>query len=306
MNFIDLHTHTNCSDAEVTLAQTLTAAEHLGISLLSVTDHNTVDAYFDLDGHRRLYSGKILPGVELSTVFHGEVIEILGYGIDVVHMKSFTDRHYLGFREKQIKAAKLDTLAMCRIGVCLDDAYVKAMTESPESLFDPSRETNRSYLLREIKRHPENAHFFKDEQEFQTINLQRFTRDYIYNTKSTLFSDQSSLYPDLETVLSAITESGGLSFLAHAFVYSENILHALDEIAACGVDGMECFYGTFTAEQKQFMRNYCDQKQLFQSGGSDHHGTVMRPQNPLGFSGGEKIPASLIEPWFARIEKTLL
>ena len=89
MKFIDLHTHTNHSDAEIEPAHSLAVAEELGLSLFSFSDHNTVSAYSDLSDIRNLFSGGILPAVELSTTFKGDVIEVLGYGIDTEKRRSY-------------------------------------------------------------------------------------------------------------------------------------------------------------------------------------------------------------------------
>lgn len=306
MKYIDLHTHTNFSDAEVSLEHSLAAAEELGLAVFSVTDHNTVAAYGDLARHRRLYSGKILPAVELSTVYNGEIIEIIGYGVDVSAMGVLIAKSYPSFYDKQVREAGMDVLALLKAGVTLDPEFVRKMVEEPQSIFDPSRCTNRPYLLREIKKHPENARFFASEEEFRTIGEGKFTRNYLFNAKSPIYSDQSSLCPSLSEVIAMIRECGGLAFLAHTFAYSENIVRALDGIVAYGLDGLECCYGTFTAEQKRFVSDYCDAHNLYKSGGSDYHGRVMRPDNVLGYSAGEKIPFSLIEPWFGKVENTLL
>ena len=306
MKYIDLHTHSNFSDGKVTLEHSLAAAEEHCLSLFSVTDHNTVAAYSHLNECRHLFSGKILPGVELNTTFRGDVVEILGYGIDTEKMASLISENYPSAYEKQILESRLNAEAMVAAGVTLDPEFVRAMTHEPWTLFDVSRESNRVYLLAEIKRHPENARFFESEEEFLTLDRHRFMRKYLFNAKSPLYSDQSPLCADLPTVLDMIKACGGLTFLAHPFCYSENVLSGLDEIAEYGLDGMECFYGTFTPEQKQFMADFCDRRGLFKSGGSDYHGLTMRPANLFALSAGELIPFSLIEPWYEIIEKTLI
>lgn len=306
MKYIDLHTHTNRSDALVEPRQSLSEAETMGLSLFSFSDHNTVAAYSDLSEIRHLFSGKILPAVELSTTFKGDVIEILGYGIDTEKMSGLISRNYLSFYDKQVKESRLDTDAMLAAGVTLDSEFVRVMREEPWTLFDPSRETNRGYLMREMQRHPENVRFFESEEEFLNLTFQRFSRDYLFNAQSALYSDQSPLSPDFSTVLDMISACGGLAFLAHPFVYSQNVIAALDELARSGIDGMECFYGTFTREQKKFLLDFCEEKGLFKSGGSDYHGVKMRPQNVLGLSDGEKIPFELIEPWYGRVENSLI
>ena len=267
---------------------------------------NTVAAYSALDESRHLFSGAILPAVELSTTFKGDVIEILGYGIDVGKMSPLISESYYSFYDKQVKEARLDAEAMLAAGVTLDAEFVRAMTKEPWTIFDPSRQTNRPFLLAEMKKHPENARFFESEEEFLAINPTQFSRNYLFNAQSALYSDQSSLSADLPTVLDMIKKCGGLSFLAHPFIYSKNVISSLDVLATVGLDGMECFYGTFTAEQKRFLFNFCEEKGLYKSGGSDYHGIKMRPTNPLGYSNGEKIPHSLIEPWFQKIERSLI
>ncbi len=306
MKYIDLHTHTNHSDAVVSPEHSLAEAEKLGISLFSFSDHNTVEAYRNLTDIRHIFGGKILPAAELSTTFKGDVIEILGYGIDTEKMSGMISKNYFSFYEKQVKEARLDTDALLAAGVTLDEEFVRAMREEPHTIFDPARETNRPYLMREMQRHPENVRFFENEEEFLSLTPQRFSRNYLFNAESRLYSDQSPLSPDLLTVLDMINRCGGLAFLAHPFVYSQNVFSSLDDLAASGIDGMECFYGTFTPEQKRFMFDYCEEKGLFKSGGSDFHGLKMRPSNPIGFSAGEKIPFSLIEPWFGKVENSLI
>lgn len=306
MKYIDIHTHSNFSDGEISIAHSLAEAEKSGLSVFSVSDHNTVEAYTAIPESRHLFSGSILPAVELSTTFKGDVVEILGYGIDVDKMRTLINETYLSFYDKQVKEAKLDTEAMLAVGVVLDEEFVNAMIEQPWTLFDPSHKNNRPLLLAEMKRHPENSRFFDSEEEFLNLDHQRFMRKYLFNAKSILYSDQSTLSPDLSTVLDMIKKCGGLSFLAHPFSYSQNVLSSLDTLAECGLDGMECFYGTFTAEQKEFMYNFCEEKGLYKSGGSDYHGRIMRPHNILGHSNGEKIPFSLIEPWFKKVEGSLI
>ena len=306
MKRIDIHTHTHYSDGTSTVTNSLTKASELGLSLFSVTDHNTVDAYGEITEKRELFGGKILPGVELSTVFRDEVIEILGYGIDVEAMKQFISDNYYTFYEKQVREARLDVLAVLERGAVLDEDFVRRMLEDPESIFDPYHKTNRPYLLKELKRHPENARFFSSREEFENITSQAFSRQYLFNAKSPLFSDQSSLSPTIDEVIEGIHRCGGLAFLAHAFVYSENIISSLDEVASHGLDGLECYYGTFNADQKRFMCDYCDTHGLFKSGGSDYHGPGMRAANVMGCSDGEIIEFALIEPWFSRVENSLI
>jgi len=301
LNLIDLHTHTNYSDGTATVEQTLVLAEHLGLSFLSVTDHNTVNAYDELLQKKHLFSGKLVSGVELSTTFRSESIEILGYGINIEKMKPLIAENYLSFYEKNVRSAAINAIATVKNGATLSSDFVKTMCEHPEAVFDPGKKNDRPYLLAELQRHPENARFFKSRAEFESINRHRFTREYLFNPQSPLFSDQSSLLPSIEKVIHIIHECGGLTFLAHPFLYFQNIINTLDEVVAYGLDGIECYYGTFDEAQKQFLETYCDKNGLLKSGGSDHHGLDVRPNNIMGRSAGESIPYSLVSPWLDKI-----
>ena len=97
MKYIDLHTHTNYSDAVIPPEHSLAEAEKLGLSLFSISDHNTVEAYRNLTDIRHIFGGKILPAAELSTTFKGDVIEILGYGIDTEKLSGLISKNYFSF-----------------------------------------------------------------------------------------------------------------------------------------------------------------------------------------------------------------
>ena len=57
MDYIDLHTHTCYSDGASTVENSLNCAEALNLSLFSVTDHNSVDAYDEIMEKRKTFSG---------------------------------------------------------------------------------------------------------------------------------------------------------------------------------------------------------------------------------------------------------
>ncbi len=306
MNYIDLHTHTCYSDGTSTVENSLRCAEELGLSLFSVTDHNTVDAYGEIMQKRELFSGKILPAAELTALVYSNNIEVLGYGIDIAKMKEVISKTYLCFHDKQVAEAKINVRSVLSHGAKLSDDFVRRMLEEPDSLFDPNRESCRAALLAELRRHSENARFFQSREEFESIGHNTFTRCYIYNASSPLYCDQSSLFPTLKEVIDIIHSCGGLAFLAHAFVYSKDFIDNLDEVIAEGLDGLECYYGTFDAEQREFLCGKCREHGIYMSGGSDFHGLDMRPKNLMGLSSGEKIPESLISDWKDKVADKFL
>ena len=49
---IDLHTHTNNSDGNISVTNLLKEAEKLKLDYISITDHNNIDAYKELQSKK--------------------------------------------------------------------------------------------------------------------------------------------------------------------------------------------------------------------------------------------------------------
>ena len=69
---IDLHTHTKYSDGTDSVEELLINAENKKLEIISITDHDSIDVYSDLEKEniRKLYSGKIIVGTELKTYYN--------------------------------------------------------------------------------------------------------------------------------------------------------------------------------------------------------------------------------------------
>lgn len=146
--------------------------------MLSITDHNSVGAYKELRNPSlcRKFGGKILPGVEISTVYKGAIIEIIGYGFDAEKMIDQLPKHVYSFCEKQLREAAVNLKAFRQAGVVMDRDFCRTMETMPEALFDPSRETGKFAFLKEIKKHPENAPFFGGTKRMQQTEFSTFFR----------------------------------------------------------------------------------------------------------------------------------
>lgn len=81
---IDLHVHTNYSGGKNNLLKILQIAEKRNVSIISITDNNTCEAYVELKelSEKRFYSGIIIPGCEFSTIVNNVPIELIGYNIN--------------------------------------------------------------------------------------------------------------------------------------------------------------------------------------------------------------------------------
>lgn len=81
---IDLHIHTTCSDGELTPREVIDMAVKNKVSVISITDHDTIGAYEkELFDYAKDNNIKIIPGVEISTKNDKCGIHVLGYNIDL-------------------------------------------------------------------------------------------------------------------------------------------------------------------------------------------------------------------------------
>jgi 3',5'-nucleoside bisphosphate phosphatase len=81
---IDTHVHTTCSDGRKTAAEVIELASGLGIRVLAITDHDTLDAYPAAFETADRWQIDLVPGVELSTKDEdgSKEVHVLGLKVD--------------------------------------------------------------------------------------------------------------------------------------------------------------------------------------------------------------------------------
>jgi len=81
---VNLHIHTNFSDGVLHPHQVIEKAENENFKIISITDHNSIEAYKYIENTGSL---KIITGVEFDCWHKTNLLHILGYGFDVNNEK---------------------------------------------------------------------------------------------------------------------------------------------------------------------------------------------------------------------------
>ena len=289
-NLVDLHTHTTKSDGTYTPNELLVEANKKGLKILSITDHECVDAYVDID--RNLFSGNIISGVEFRTSCFGISIELLGYGFDIKKMAAIIQKfNYKNTKELDIYMLNLAYEQYIKRGVKLDSNFIQDYDSNVYPRFS-------KYLLNCIKKYNENYKFLKDLPEGKS-----FFRYCMTNPESLLFLDLSTAFPTIDELISSIKDTGGLVAIPHIFEYGKNAERILNYLLDnYNIDMIECYYPTFTTDQTNYLLKICDKYDKFVSGGSDFHG-MTRPKTKLGtgIDDNLNIPIEKIEKWLKYI-----
>ena len=290
---IDLHMHTAHSDGTENCISILKKCEDKKLDYISITDHNTVNAYFELKNIdlKNYYSGKIICGVELNTKILNVPIEILGYGIDYNKMSELIKEVYIDSVQRNLLEAERLYAKCLKYGIKLDDNCLENYTPNQFA---------SGFFHKEITKHEENKNLISNEAWNASKILYR---QYMSDPKAPLYVEMDDLVPDFKTASSLIKKAGGLVFIPHIYEYKHNSLPILNEILNnYQIDGIECYYTTFTPEQHNEILEICKKHNLFVSGGSDFHGAC-RPEVDIakGF-GNLQIPSDIISNWIKKIK----
>lgn len=260
---LDLHMHTRYSDGSDEVSMILEKAEKLKLKCIAITDHNTCLEYNELKDEkiRSLFSGKIIPGVELNTKVLGIPIEILGYNVDTDLLQKYIDETYMSNEERcKLEVERLYNKCISE-GILLPEDFVEKYDESMYA----------SKYLHSLITKDENNKKLIDEDSWKDSNI--FYRRYMSVPTSKFFVDMDDILPSFEKASEIVKKSGGMVFIPHIFEYGENSIKILNYILDnYKFDGIECYYRNFTQEKTDFLLDICKKHNLYKSGGSDYHG----------------------------------
>ena len=281
--------HTTYSDGTDTIKELLGKAEDIGLEVISITDHNTCKAYFEIEKFnvKEKYKGDIIVGCEFTTSFDNRLIEVLGYGFDYKGVNKYLEEFYS------------DELVNKRTNILYN------------RLLDKIKELDLEFYLERVRDKKFKNEFFergiyeelvKYESNKEKLNedvwasFSNFYRRGLTNPKSKLFINHAEFKPSIKEIVNLIHENDGIAFLAHPYQYKfEDTEEFLDRIYnEVALDGVECFYTTFSEEQTNYLLDFAKKRNLLISGGSDYHGTRKENHNLSVGRGNLKISKDII------------
>lgn len=290
---IDLHIHTKHSDGTDTVEALLKKAKDRKLDYISITDHDNCDAYEKLSKLKvaKLFPGKIIPGIEIKCSYLKRTIEILGYKIDTSKMNQLMKEFYQDKSREILQKKYFDLLYQ----KCFELGLI--LTEKEKIIWNPQNDWASLTIYSDFKKYKENRNKVPEDmwEEFST-----FSKKYCGNPNHSLYIDKSSDYPSLDQAINMIKQAGGLVFLPHLFIYkwAENKEQLIEGIIQnYKIEGIECYYNSFTDKQTKYLLELCQKRKLYKSGGSDYHG-LNKENIEIGIGYGSlNIPNEIIEEW---------
>lgn len=246
----DLHLHTLYSDGIFSPSEIARRLAESGVTLCSFTDHDSMEGEEEKQAAAEQYSLTRVRGWEVSSYQNGKV-HMLGYRCE-------RNAAYFSFLKERTDGAFLRA----------EDARKKA--NAYFGLTVSTEDVAREHTKKDAPMH--TMHVVRAfAKALCTENLRDlYTEVFAYGKPA--YSDLCR--PDPFQALEIIHATGGITVLAHpGQIRLENSLRLelMDGLASRGLDGIECFHSTHTAEESAYFQEYANARGLLVTGGSDFH-----------------------------------
>jgi hypothetical protein len=245
---IDLHMHTTASDGLHAPADLVTQCQQAGLRVMSVTDHDTVAVVQEVAGLAEAMGLTAIPGIEMTAIWNGRDVHILGYFIDPSSARLRT--FLAGQRQQRLDRARAIAERLARLDMPIDiDAVLQPALDAS------GRSVGRPWIARALV----DAGFVADVRE-------AFDR--------WLGSDRPAFVPRCgpspADTIRAIGEAGGVASLAHPGLLGNDEL--IPGLIEAGLSALEAYHSEHDEATTGHYLALADRSGLAVSGGSDFHG----------------------------------
>ncbi|MBI4655125.1 MAG: PHP domain-containing protein [Elusimicrobia bacterium] len=243
MPLVNLHTHTNYSDGTLPPGELAKEASLRKIAFFSLTDHDNVHAWTEIEEKLKENNIRYCYGVEISTNFHDN-LHILGYGVDIKNPGFLENLRHL--KQRRINRLEKIVELLNKEGISLS---------MDEFEFQESHSYGRPHAADILVR----KNLFRTRKEAY--------EKYLMSGKSCHAPSQGF---GIEESIKIIKDAGGISVLAHP----GSVKNMLDIPLwkEMGLDGIEAYYPTHSNSDTHEFVETARRHSLVITAGSDFHG----------------------------------
>ncbi|XP_057803979.1 uncharacterized protein LOC131019448 [Salvia miltiorrhiza] len=260
----EFHCHTTCSDGFLSPSKLVERAHHRGVKVLALTDHDTMSGVPEAMEAARRFGIKIIPGVEISTIFYSrgdsgvqEPVHILAYYSSCGPTNSAGLEKFLGdIRDGRFLRAK-------SIVSKLNKLKLPIRWETVTRIAGKGVAPGRLHIARAML---EAGH---------VENLKQAFARYLYDG-GPAYSTGSE--PVAEETVRFIRETGGVAVLAHPWAL-KNPSAIVRRLKDAGLHGIEAYRSD---GKLSVYSDLADAHDLLKLGGSDYHGRGGQQESDVG------------------------
>lgn len=256
----DLHCHSTYSDGTLTPKEIIDLALEKGLQGLSITDHDSIDAYHEALPYAKARNFPLITGIEFSTLCRQTSVHLLAYSFSS-SSKPIQDLCRL-HKERRINRAQMILNLLSKEGFHL------SLQEVIDSLSHPILPSSLG------RPHIANAMIKKG----YVSTLKEAFNKYLGDGKSCYVQ---STAPSTESTLQHIKQANGIAIIGHPHLIKGAKI--LKNILSMPFDGIEGYYSRFPESQCAKWLQIAASKKWLVTGGSDSHGSIT-PDISLGSS----------------------
>lgn len=255
---IDLHLHTTASDGALAPRDLVRRAAAAGLTIISVTDHDTLAGLREAAGAARELGMTCVPGIEITAVEEDRDVHVLGYFFDPA--AASLDRFLKAQRADRVRRVRemCERLAAAGMDVRADPA----LSAPPET---SERSIGRPAIADALVR----AGLARDRDDAFERFIGRGGPAYVPRHGISVAE-----------VVQIIRAAGGVASLAHPVLASLD--HRIPELARAGLGALEARHSDHPADVEARYRALAAELSLSVSGGSDFHGDDSANGRSLG------------------------
>jgi hypothetical protein len=256
---IDLHSHTTASDGQHPPSELLALAAAAGVTVLSVTDHDTVAGLAEAAEAARARGVELVPGIELSAFVLRREVHILGHFLRPgdEDLARFATR----LREEREQRMEAMVARMRKLGFPVTMRHVRDVAGEAQ--------LGRPHLARVLV-----------DQGWCVDVKDAFDR--FLGTGRAAWVDRFKL--EGAEAIRLIRKAGGTATLAHPFA-SRMERYEIQTLARAGLAGLEVLHSEHLPQVRQKYLALARELDLVPTAGSDYHGPQVTPETRLGTVG---------------------
>lgn len=266
---IDLHTHTTASDGQYTPEELVYKAAEKNISVLAITDHDTISGLEEGAEACKKTGITFVPGIEINIQRPNCEFHLLGLGLNLNGISESLNKLLKELIESRHERNEFIVSKMRSSGI-------KTTVEEIQAEF-PDQVLGRPHFASWLTNH----NYVKNRQAAFDKFLARDRPWYVERTGA-----------DLDEAVKAIYESGGVPVIAHPlslYLSWSKIEPVLADFFERGVKGMECFHPGARVTECLRLQEIARKLGFFVTAGSDFHGEKVRSDRRPGHTCGGKI-----------------
>lgn len=258
----DLHCHTDCSDGSLSPQALVLRAKEKGVSVLSITDHDTIAGLQMAEVAAAEVGLTLIPGIEFSSQWARGGIHIVGLNIctESELLQDAITAQTLSREQRSIQIAE----KLSKLGI------------------ENSLEAAREYAGGAVLARPHFAQHLIANGYAKDMNMA--FKKYLGQGKP---ADVKYQWPEMKQVIGWIKGAGGCAVLAHPAKYEltrTKLCQLVREFAELGGDGIEVISGIQAKPMTDDLVRIANQFNLYASCGSDFH-QPNQPWQELGSFG---------------------